>query len=218
MIAIRDETPGDGPAIADLTARAFAGVAYSDGSEPGIVARLRAAGELVLSLVAVEEIGDGAAGLVGHVAFSPVSIDGVDLDWFGLGPVSVAPERQRAGIGSALIRDGLDRLRGRGARGCVVLGDPGYYARFGFVRMPALRYIGAPAEYFQCIAFGTGIPEGQVEYANAFAGGGQAARSPFTPRAPPSFADSPANSVSTMAASLSSERRSSMMLSMSAIV
>ena len=158
---IRAERPGDEDAIRDVTTRAFAGAAHSDGTEADIVARLRDAGALTLSLVA----DDG--GIVVHVAFSPVTIVGA-AGWFGLGPVSVAPDRQQQGIGQKLILEGLARLKTRGAAGCVVLGDPDYYARFGFAADPALRYPGPPPAYFQCLAFAGATPAGIVAYHSAF--------------------------------------------------
>jgi putative acetyltransferase len=118
---IRDEQKGDHASIADVTARAFDGAEHSDQTEPAIIERLRATNALTISLVAVEE-----TELIGHVAFSPVTINGACGKWFGLGPVSVEPERQSAGVGSALIRKGLERLRSTGAAGCVVLGDPAF--------------------------------------------------------------------------------------------
>jgi len=163
---IRLEQNSDHPAISDVTARAFANVEHSDQSEPQIIERLRDASALSLSLVAIE----GTA-LIGHVAFSPVMIDGAGEGWFGLGPVSVAPERQGGGIGSALVRDGLERLRSNGAAGCVVLGDPGYYPRFGFARIDDLQYEGAPPEYFMSLTFdGHDPPSGKVHYHPAFSG------------------------------------------------
>lgn len=107
--------------------------------------------------------------VVGHVAFSPVTIDGRDLGWFGMGPVSARPDRQGQGIGSALIRAGLARLEGMGAAGCVVLGDPGFYRRFGFDNDPVLRFDGAPAEYFMRISFGCATPSGVVAFHEGFA-------------------------------------------------
>ncbi|MBO6506453.1 MAG: N-acetyltransferase [Kordiimonadaceae bacterium] len=160
---IRAERPEDQTTIHALTAAAFAGVPYSDQTEPAIVDALRAAGALSLSLVAEE---DGK--LLGHIAFSPVSIDGQDHDWFGLGPVSVWPDNQRGGIGSALINEGLARLRANGAKGCVLLGDPAYYSRFGFVSSAALTYPGPPAEYFQHLSFEDPMPTGIVSYHDAF--------------------------------------------------
>ena len=161
---IRDERPGDEPAIAALTAAAFHDVAHSDGSEAAIVERLRADGDLAISLVA--ENLDLA--IVGHAAFSPVAISDGTPRWYGLGPCSVIPLRQRAGIGSALIEEGLERLRQVGAGGCVVLGDPAYYRRFGFEHDPALAYPGPPPEYFQRMILSGPAPRGAVTYAPAF--------------------------------------------------
>ncbi len=163
---IRPETPADAAAIRRLTDAAFAGAPHAAGTEGAIVDALRAEGTLALSLVAEE-----AGAVIGHVAFSPVAIGGADVGWFGLGPVSVLPGRQRAGIGSRLIRDGLARLRGLGARGCVVLGDPGYYRRFGFENDPRLTFEGAPAEYFMRLAFDHPAPAGPVTYRPAFYAG-----------------------------------------------
>ena len=162
---IRDERPEDVDAIHALTARAFAGMPYSDGSEPAIVDRLRIAGALTLSLVAEM---DGAA--VGHVAFSPVAISDGSKDWFGLGPISVEPPHQKEGIGSALVDAGLSRLKALGAQGCVLVGDPGYYGRFGFSTGPALSYNGAPPEYFLHVAFSPVYATGGVSYHPAFYG------------------------------------------------
>jgi putative acetyltransferase len=160
---IRTEGPGDVAAIRTITTAAFRDMAYSSGTEAAIIDALRGAGALTLSLVAVE----GGA-LVGHVAFSPVTIDGRDLGWFGLGPVAVRPDRQGRGIGGALIREGLERLIARGAGGCVLLGEPEYYSRFGFEADAGLVLADMPAEYFQALSFGPEIPEGMVRYHAAF--------------------------------------------------
>ena len=161
---IRDERPGDEPAIAALTRAAFRDIAHSAGNEAAIVERLRADGDLAISLVA--ENLDRA--IVGHVAFSPVAISDGMPRWYGLGPVSVIPLRQRAGIGSALIEEGLERLRQMDAGGCVVLGDPAYYRRFGFAHDRALAYPGPPPEYFQRMILSGEAPRGTVTYAPAF--------------------------------------------------
>lgn len=167
MIAIRDESTDDIAAIADVTSQAFAGMKHSDQTEPAIIAGLRNAGALALSLVADDE-----GEVVGHAAFSPVLIDGRECGWFGLGPISVHPRLQNKGIGSLLIRAGLDRLRVLGANGCVVLGDPAYYARFGFVGGSRLRFAGAPSEYFMWLDLpaGDGAASGHVDYHPAFFG------------------------------------------------
>lgn len=158
---IRPETQADHDAIGRVTTAAFATTAHASGQEARIVEALRAAGALRLSLVTECE---GA--VAGHVALSPVTLDDGTPGWFGLGPVSVDPDRQGRGIGAALVRAALDRLPALGAAGCVVLGDPAYYTRFGFRHHPALRYPQAPAEYF--MALGDAVPAATVAYHPAF--------------------------------------------------
>jgi putative acetyltransferase len=159
----RPERDGDAPAIRAVTAAAFKDAPHSSGTEAAIVDALRDAGALTLSLVAESE-----DRVVGHAAFSPVTIDGKADRWFGLGPVSVEPAEQRRGIGKALIREGLKRLAAAGAEGCVVLGDPAYYRRFGFISDARLRYGEVPPEYFQRLSFTGAEPEGEVAYHPGF--------------------------------------------------
>ena len=161
-VVIRPERPEDASAIRAIIDRAFAHAAHAGGDEAGIVERLREGGGLSISLVAEDD------GLIGHVAFSPVSITDGSGGWFGLGPLAVSPDRQGEGIGSALVRQGLMRLQAHGASGCVVLGDPAYYRRFGFARMPDLAFPQAPPEYFMALPFGNVSPRGAVLYAAAF--------------------------------------------------
>ena len=161
---IREEASEDAAAIAAVTAKAFASAAHTDGTEHALPGKLRHAGDLTLSLVA--QASDGA--LVGHVAFSPVTISDGSDGWYGLAPLSVIPSRQGEGIGSALVCEGLARLRRLGARGCVVLGEPAYYGRFGFAHDPALAFPGPPPEYFQRLLFEGASPRGSVRYAPAF--------------------------------------------------
>ena len=162
-LVIRPETPGDAADIRAVTEAAFRGRPYSDGSEPAIVDRLRRDGDLALSLVAED---DGR--IVGHIAFSPVTIGDGAKGWYGLGPVSVLPERQGRGIGAQLIQRGLVEMRQRGAAGIVLLGNPEFYRRFGFAHDPALRYAGGPPEYFQRLVLRGDAPAGSVAYAPAF--------------------------------------------------
>jgi len=162
-VKLRAERSGDESAISAVIEAAFTGHPHSDGSEVGIVERLRAAGALTLSLVA-----EDAGQIVGHVAYSPVAIADGTPGWFGLGPVSVLPERQREGIGSALIRAGLEQLRQAAAAGCVVLGDPAYYSRFGYAHDPALTYPVPMPEAFQQLRFSGPSPRGEVAYNAAF--------------------------------------------------
>jgi putative acetyltransferase len=159
---IRPEQPSDHAAIRAVTKAAFAPMSYSSQTEAEIIEALRTAGTLTVSLVAIE---DGE--LVGHVAFSPVTIEG-ESGWFGLGPVAVKPGLQRGGIGSALIRSGLDRLRALNAKGCVLVGDSGYYSRFGFKADPRLVYEGLPAEYFLVLPFTETVPAGVVKFHPGF--------------------------------------------------
>lgn len=160
---IRAETDGDVAAIADVTVAAFRNQPYSHQTEHFIVNALRAGKALTISLVA--EV-DGH--VVGHIAFSPVTVSDGTTDWYGLGPVSVLPEQQRQGIGSALINEGLSSLRTLDARGCALVGDPHYYVRFGFRNSPRLIYEGIPQEFFQVLPFAGDVPEGVVEFHGAF--------------------------------------------------
>ena len=162
---IRPETAADGGAIRALTEAAFEGAPHSSGTEAAIVDALRAAGQLTLSLVA-----ESGGAVVGHAAISPVTIGEGAGGWFGLGPVSVRPDRQGRGIGAALVGEALARVERLGAAGCVVLGDPGYYQRFGFAVVPGLRFEGVPPEYFMAQAFRGELPRGAVTYHAAFYG------------------------------------------------
>jgi predicted N-acetyltransferase YhbS len=160
---IRQERPGDAATIRALTGAAFKGKSFSNQTEAKVIDALRAAGALTLSLVATE-----GGQVIGHVAFSPVWINGEAGDWYGLGPVSVWPDRQRAGIGQALIREGLQRLQAMSAGGCVLLGDPAYYRRFGFESDPDLYDVGAPPGAFQRLILNGSRPAGEVSFHPAF--------------------------------------------------
>jgi len=162
-LKIRNELPSDAPAIESLTIAAFKDAPHTNGAEQAIVSALRSAGQLTLSLVAQE-----GEEIVGHVAISPVSISDGTPGWFGLAPVSVSPAHQRRGIGSQLIEAALAELKNSGASGCVVLGDPAYYGRFGFAATPRLLLPGIPAEYFHALLLNGVWPEGDVSYHEAF--------------------------------------------------
>lgn len=114
---------------------------------------------LTISLVA--EI-DGR--VVGHIAFSPITISDGSTDWYGLGPVSVLPEVQKQGIGKSLIKKGLSMLKEMGAEGCALVGDPEYYQRFGFRNIPALTHEGVSQEVFLALPFTQKVPQGMVEF------------------------------------------------------
>ncbi|MDQ1316321.1 MAG: putative acetyltransferase [Pseudomonadota bacterium] len=167
-VLIRSETSADVGAIAEVTAAAFKTLAISNQTEHFIIAALRAAKALAISLVA--EV-DGR--VVGHIAFSPVTISDGSSDWYGLGPVSVLPEYQRRGIGSALIQEGLSRLKNLGARGCCLVGHPGYYGRFGFRNIQELVIEGVPEEVFFALSFDDHIPQGIIEFHKGFKADGQ---------------------------------------------
>jgi putative acetyltransferase len=162
-IEIADETAADVAAIQAVTIAAFLHAPHTSHTEQFIVDALRRAGQLTVSLVAKI---DGT--VVGHVAISPVSISDGASGWYGLGPISVAPEYQRRGIGSRLMREALRVLREQGAAGCVLLGEPRYYNRFGFRVDPNLKLPGVPLEYFQALSFGACRPRGVVSYHAAF--------------------------------------------------
>ena len=162
-IHIRSEQTSDIEAISQVTYAAFLGRFSDHPTEHLIVEELRKAGMLTLSLVA-----EVSGKIVGHVGFSPVTINNEFIDWYGLAPVSVSPELQKQGIGSALIRKGLSLLKERGAKGCVLEGSPKYYQRFGFKSYPGLTYHGSPGpEFFMALPFYEEIPSGSVEYHKA---------------------------------------------------
>jgi putative acetyltransferase len=160
---IRPETIADFAAIRNILIAAFASEPHSRQTEHLIVEALREAGAMTIGLVA--EI-DGT--VVGHIAFSPAQINGEDCGWFILGPVAVEPARQRQGIGAALIREGLQRLHDLGAKGCALVGHPGYYGRFGFEHIPSLTMEGIPPEVFFCLPMTDHVPQGEVTHHAAF--------------------------------------------------
>ena len=165
---IRDEQDSDVIAISEVTRAAFADHPYSHQTEHFIVDALRAADALVISLVA--EV-DGK--VVGHIAFSAATISSGDEAWYALGPISVLPEHQRQGIGKALIEKGLARLKALAARGCVLVGDPQYYQRFGFRNIPDLVYQGIPQEYVLALPFAENHSRGLVGFHQGFSADGQ---------------------------------------------
>ena len=130
MIRIRSELPEDVEAIYSLNEEAFDGTA-----EANLVNSLRTSNAMTLSLVAIKN-----NEIVGHIAFSPVTIesDQATVNAVGLAPMAVSPEFQRSGIGSQLVEEGLNRIRTAGHELVIVIGHPEYYPRFGFV--PAKKY------------------------------------------------------------------------------
>ncbi|MCG8636981.1 MAG: N-acetyltransferase [Desulfobacterales bacterium] len=160
---IRHEKPSDIATITEITKVAFKDHSFSHQTEHFTICDLRAAGALTISLVA--EV-DGR--IVGHIAFSPVTVSDGTPDWYGLGPVSVLPEFQGCRIGTALIDNGLTLLKSMEGRGCALTGIPTYYARFGFRHYPRLIHEGVPQEVFVSKPFYGIVPNGAVEFHQAF--------------------------------------------------
>lgn len=162
-IIIRDEQIEDIEAIEKLTKAAFQNAEHTSYTEHFIVNSLRNHGQLTISLVAVED-----SSIIGHIAISPVEISSGEIGWYGLGPISVHPDKQGYGIGSLLMKESLEKLKQFGAQGCVLLGDPRYYSRFGFKNYPELILPDVPSEYFQALTFSGNIPKANVKYHEAF--------------------------------------------------
>ena len=162
-IITRDETEADIDTIREVTIAAFESLEISNHTEQFIIEALRVAKALTVSLVA--EL-DGR--IIGHIAFSPVTISDGTRNWYGLGPVSVSPEYQRNGVGKALIQEGLSRLKNLNAQGCCVVGHPEYYRKFGFRNVPGLVIEGVPQEVFFALSFGGHTPEGTVAFHDGF--------------------------------------------------
>jgi putative acetyltransferase len=164
---IRPETAGDVSAI-----RAVNLAAFDTALEADLVAALRDQADPLVSLVA-----EDAGTIVGHILFSPVTLDAdAGLRIAGLAPMAVMPSRQRQGIGSLLVRQGLDRCRRAGFAACVVLGHSEYYPRFGFA--PASRFglrseYEVPDEVFMAMELAPAAltgKRGTVRYHRVFAG------------------------------------------------
>ena len=162
-ISIRPEDKRDIDRVTEIIQAAFKDHSYSNQKEHLLVTELRNRGKLALSLVAEIE-----SHLVGHIGFSRVFIDGDHVDWYGLAPVSVDPAYQNQRVGSKLITSGLAELKKRGARGCVVLGEPNYYERFGFQHHEELTMEDAPQELFLTMPFNRQLLSGTVTYHDLF--------------------------------------------------
>jgi putative acetyltransferase len=166
-IRIRLERPADIAAI-----RAVNRAAFETSLEADLVDALRERAQPIISLVA-----DAAGSIVGHILFSPVTLSGhAALKIMGLAPMAVRPARQRRGIGSALVRAGLERCRQLGCSAVVVLGHAEYYPRFDFV--PASHFgIGCeydvPDDVFMALELEPGTLRGKsgtIRYHAVFAG------------------------------------------------
>lgn len=143
---IRPERADDYAAIYDVTKRAFAPMPFSDGDEQELIGRFRDADVIALSLVAEMD-----GNIVGQITLTPAFAADDSAGWFALGPIAVAPEFQSKKIGSKLIDVAMAWLREQQAAGCVLVGNPAYYNRFGFRPYPALAPKGEPAEYYQIL-------------------------------------------------------------------
>ena len=157
MLICRTERPGDGDEIDELVCAAFGREQEGD-----LVWALREQGAISLSQVA--EYDDA---IIGHLLMSPVLIEGEDIGWLALAPVSVWPECQNQGIASALITAALDCANELDWAGVVLLGNPEFYSRFGF--KPAsefgLEYESATTgEQFMAMALKAQPVSGRVTY------------------------------------------------------
>jgi len=164
QLPIRPERPGDEPAIRALVTAAFAHLPFAEGRVCRIIDCLREDGDMAFSLVA-ENLD---AAIIGHITASPVEITDGSQGWYGLGPISVIPLRQKVGIGAALIKRGIKELRDLGASGCVLFGDPDYYAAFGFVHDPMLVCAVPLPGHCLSLSFDGSMPSGVVSCAHAF--------------------------------------------------
>lgn len=162
-IKIRPEQPSDAARIEAVTAAAFFQAPHTSHTEHFIVNALRQAGQLSVSLVAQFE-----DKVVGHGAASPVALSDGTPGWLGLGPLSVQPEFQGRGIGSQLMRELLRELERQCAAGCVLVGEPAFYGRFGFRAEPGLILPGVAPQYFLALPLGRSAPHGIVSFHEAF--------------------------------------------------
>jgi len=149
--------------IAYVTEEAFKTLEISNQTEHFIINALRAAGALTISLVAEMD-----GNVIGHIAFSPVTMSDGTSGWYGLGPVSVLPHFQHQGVGKALIEEGLSRLSDINAKGCCLVGHPDYYRKFGFKNVTDLVHEGVPQEAFFVLSYDGNIPQGKVAFHDTF--------------------------------------------------
>ena len=165
---IRPERASDIAAIRAITAAAFLTVPQSRQTEAAVVDALREAGALAVSLVAIDDE-DGQGEVVGHVALSPLTVNGsTGSGWYGGGPLSVRPDRQGEGIGTALVRAAGERLAELGAHGCLIVGDPAYYGRFGVVGGSSVEIPGVPAENILLLKLSDAEPVGEAAFHPAY--------------------------------------------------
>ncbi len=163
---IRTEAPADILVIDRLLKQTF-----ETEAEANLVMALRENGKLTLSLVACNDEGE----VVGHAMFSPVTLEGEDLNWQGLAPLAVREDYRKQGIAERMVREGIESLRDFGYPACVVLGDPAYYSRFGFIASEQHEFRcewEVPAGAFQVLAIAEqefAGRSGLIEYSPEFA-------------------------------------------------
>jgi len=162
-LIIRDQTVADFATVHELVIAAFKTLPIACGREQFLMDELWRSGAATVALVAEED-----SIVIGQAAFSKVLVGGADVSWHGCGPVSVLPPRHKQGIGSAMMREGLNCLRALGSKGCVVVGHPAYYPRFGFTCTDAMTLPGVPPDVFMAIRFDGDIPKGEVSFDKAF--------------------------------------------------
>jgi len=160
---IRPECQDDHHAIGHVIRAAFSGKAYDDGDETELVEALRRESALSVSLVAELE-----GTVIGQVAFSPARASDGSLGWYALGPVAVLPAHQRTGIGCKLVLAGLQAIIELGANGCILVGDPAYYTRFGFRLSPSNAPDVEPTEFFMVKLLGHQQPAGPIHFHRTF--------------------------------------------------
>lgn len=159
------ESPMDHEAVYAILRRAFADKDYSRFQEETVVKALRQVKAIKNAYVA--EVDNN---LVGYLALSEVSINGNDFDmtWYGVGPMAVLPEYQRQGIGSALINRILFQLRQTDIGGLILVGDHGYFKRFGFQPSNSMVAQGIPQESILIYPFRKTLPVGELWFHSAF--------------------------------------------------
>lgn len=162
-VLIREELSADIEAITEVTVAAFKTLPISNHTEQYIINALRNADALTISLVAELE-----GRVVGHIAFSPMTISDGTTGWYGLGPISVLPKYQRQGIGKSLVKKGIALLKEKGGQGCALVGDPEYYKRFDFMNSQDMELTGVPQEVFLVLPFTQSHPKGVVEFHKGF--------------------------------------------------
>lgn len=162
-LIIRNEQTSDHESITKVVQLAFEKSPYSDQQEHLIVQALRSSGALSVSIIA-----QANGEIVGFAGASQVQISDGSEHWYALGPIAVIPGSQKQGIGSMLLDEVLYRLKMMGASGCVVLGDPDFYSRFGFEPDQRLAFADFDPELFQSLRFNDNLAQGEVSYHPAF--------------------------------------------------